>query len=61
MLSILPAVSTLSAFWGFQSPSLPSFRGEIVRPFPHDTAAFTQGLFYEDGDVLVESESHRPE
>mmetsp|Transcript_27149 Transcript_27149/g.58508 ORF Transcript_27149/g.58508 Transcript_27149/m.58508 type:complete len:129 (-) Transcript_27149:99-485(-) len=37
------------------SPSVQTCEGRILRSFPHDREAFTQGLFYDGGDVLVES------
>lgn len=39
---------------GFISDEIPLYTFEVVNTFPHDTAAFTQGLLY-DGGFLYES------
>lgn len=49
MTSLLFAAATLQAP---QSPSVHSY--EVVRTYPHDPGAFTQGLFFDDG-LLYES------
>src|SRR5713226_8138316 len=54
---LVAAVLAVTAITGFgQSPvggSLPTFGYQIVRVYPHDPEAFTQGLQYVDG-VLYE-------
>jgi len=32
-------------------PPLPTYGYEVVKSYPHDDKAFTQGLFYEDGHI----------
>ncbi|ADK99502.1 glutaminyl-peptide cyclotransferase [Brevundimonas subvibrioides] len=42
-----------------QPPAPPIYDYEIVNTYPHDPAAFTQGLIYRDG-VLIESTGRHP-
>jgi len=42
-----------------QPPAPPVYGYEIVNTYPHDPAAFTQGLIYRDG-VLIESTGRHP-
>ena len=52
---VLAALFALAGFAKAEAPVEPKFFGyRIVNTFPHDTSAFTQGLFFEDG-VLYES------
>jgi glutaminyl-peptide cyclotransferase len=47
----------LALAWGLAAPALaaiPVYDAEVVRAYPHDPAAFTEGLFYHDG-ALYES------
>ena len=48
LLSLLPAAGALAA------PSIPTYDFKVVRSYPHDPQAFTQGLLYRDG-FLYES------
>ena len=48
-LSLLPA-----AFGAIAAPSIPTYDFKVVRSYPHDRQAFTQGLLYRDG-FLYES------
>lgn len=48
LLSLLPAAGVLAA------PSIPTYDFKVVRSYPHDPQAFTQGLLYRDG-FLYES------
>ena len=40
LLSLLPAAGALAA------PSIPTYDFKVVRSYPHDPQAFTQGLLY---------------
>ena len=48
LLSLLPAAGALAA------PAIPTYDFKVVRSYPHDPQAFTQGLLYRDG-FLYES------
>ena len=48
LLSLLPATGALAA------PAIPTYDFKVVRSYPHDPQAFTQGLLYRDG-FLYES------
>ncbi|MEO5935199.1 MAG: glutaminyl-peptide cyclotransferase [Duganella sp.] len=48
LFSLLPAAAALAA------PSIPTYDFKLVHSYPHDSQAFTQGLFYRDG-FLYES------
>lgn len=48
LLSLLPAAGA------FAAPSIPTYDFKVVRSYPHDAQAFTQGLLYRDG-FLYES------
>ncbi len=52
----LPALAAACAFWAATTcaaaPAPPAQYGfRVVRSFPHDRGAFTEGLFYKDGDL----------
>ncbi|MFD1612738.1 glutaminyl-peptide cyclotransferase [Sphingomonas tabacisoli] len=49
MKALLPLLSLL--FLGASNPAVPVERVEIVRTFPHDSHAFTEGLLYLDGKL----------
>lgn len=46
----LPALLALLLL-GASNPAIPVERAEIVRAFPHDASAFTEGLLYLDGKL----------
>lgn len=51
---LLLYASAALAVAGNSASSLPTYGYEVVNSYPHDVAAFTQGLFYRDG-FLYES------
>lgn len=53
LLVLLSGYSTPGAL-AEDKPGLPIYGYEVVASYPHDTSAFTQGLFFENG-VLYES------
>ena len=63
MIYLLPAVFLLllasccsadSCIHGEDLNNIPVFGYEIVNSYPHDTMAFTQGLFYDRDDLIYE-------
>jgi glutamine cyclotransferase len=52
-----PRLAAILALWLFTSPvlaAIPVYGVQVVHAYPHDTGAFTEGLFYHDG-YLYES------
>jgi glutamine cyclotransferase len=47
----MPALFVLAAAAVQAAATVPVFSYEIVRSYPHDSAAFTQGLFFRDGQL----------
>src|SRR5579875_2096181 len=54
ILKALSAALASLLIAGAASAATPVYTYQVVRTFPHDTGAFTEGLFYEDG-LLWES------
>jgi glutaminyl-peptide cyclotransferase len=50
--ALLPAVTLTST--AFAAPAIPTYDFKVVRSYPHDPEAFTEGLLYRDG-FLYES------
>ena len=49
--SILPAALSIAACAQAAPPATPVAQVQVVRTYPHDPRAFTQGLFYLDGKL----------
>ena len=61
-ISSVDASMMFAAFLGsvqiFRNPLVrepPTTEAKVIRSYPHDTSAFTQGLFFEPGGTLLES------
>ena len=54
MLSLAVAPVSVKVFWN-QAAAPPTSDASVVRSYPHDERAFTQGLFFERGGTLIES------
>jgi glutaminyl-peptide cyclotransferase len=52
LLSPLPAAAQTTAAPAPQDAPVPVYGFEIVRAYPHDPTAFTQGLVFHDGELL---------
>ena len=52
LASILPSHAVLSAGASADSEDIPSLTYTLVKTFPHDRGAFTEGLIYQDGSLL---------
>jgi len=37
-----------------KAPAIPTYGFEVVRSYPHDSNAFTQGLFFKNGVMFEE-------
>lgn len=59
LLAPLPAAAQATAPPAAQSPLVPTYGFEIVRAYPHDPTAFTQGLVFHEG-ALLESTGRYP-
>ncbi len=59
-IALLLLLSLNSSLWAQESAPVPTLIPEIINVFPHDGAAFTQGLLYFDG-LLYESTGLRGE
>jgi glutamine cyclotransferase len=51
LLSALTALLFLLPQSAAYAAPTPTYTYEVVRTFPHDPTAFTEGLFYQDGDL----------
>lgn len=58
LISILNAAFTMDHFAQAQESGVQEYDWRVVRVFPHDTTAFTQGLIFRDG-YLFESTGRR--
>jgi len=59
LLAPLPALAQTTVPAATPTPLVPVYGFEIVRAYPHDPTAFTQGLVFRDG-VLLESTGRSP-
>ena len=54
ILSAAVNAAAESTFYSAQSRDIPTYVYEIVKSYPHDSQAFTQGLVYEGDGLLIE-------
>ena len=54
MLSLAVTPVSVKVFWN-QAAAPPTSDASVIRSYPHDERAFTQGLFFERGGTLIES------
>ena len=49
---IVRCAAALTALWALPAAAVPTGGVQIRHVYPHDTAAFTEGLFYLHGDLF---------